>query len=103
MISSIHDVNCGLVPMLGRTRILPVALDMIGLTRTDAGETIEDVLKAELVDKAFKSLFCFAGEMGYDSGSHCYASFIAVVRPTIGGPFLWSAALFRARSDYQII
>jgi hypothetical protein len=41
--------------------ILPIALYVIGLARTDAGETVQDVLKAEGVDYAFEDVLCFLG------------------------------------------
>jgi hypothetical protein len=61
MVSGIHDVNGGLFPIGSRPFVLPIALDVIGLAGADTGETVEDVLKAELVDQAFEKVFCFAG------------------------------------------
>jgi hypothetical protein len=53
---------------------------MISLAGADAGETIEDILKAEGIDQAFEGLFSITGEMGYDRGSHSNVLSIAVVR-----------------------
>jgi hypothetical protein len=100
MISSIHDVNCGLFPMLGRTGVLPIALDMISLTGADAGETIEDILKTEGIDEAFKDGLYFAGQMGYDLGSLSHSSFtpVAWVRGRIAVAPALRLALFVAHN-----